>query len=75
MKVCLIIQQNVTQIGIGVDTSEVSKKYETAGSKSDVDKLDIDKLKQVPNDSSKLSDTVDNTVAKKNVCDKKSYKR
>ena len=75
MKVCLIIQQNVTQIGIGVDTSEVSKKYETAGSKSDVDKLDIDKLKQVPNDSSKLSDTVDNIVAKKNVCDKKSYKR
>ena len=41
-KVCLIIRENVKQIGIDVDTSEVSKKYDTAGLKSGVDKLDID---------------------------------
>ena len=34
--------------GTGVDTSDVAKKTDLADLKSDVDKLDIDKLKNVP---------------------------
>ena len=33
---------------IGVDTSKLAKKVDLASLKSDVDKLDIDKLKNVP---------------------------
>ena len=32
----------------GADTSEFAKKADLASSKSDVDKLDIDRLKTVP---------------------------
>ena len=34
--------------GTDVDTSDVAKKTDLADLKSDVDKLDIDKLKNVP---------------------------
>ena len=47
--------QNAT----GVDTSKFAKKIEIANLKSDVDKLDIDKLKNVPSDSSNLKSIVD----------------
>ena len=48
-----------------VDTSGFALKTNLANLKSDVDKLDIDKLKPVPNDLSKLSDVVKNDVVKK----------
>ena len=38
----------------GVDTSSSAKKTDLANLKSDVDKLDIDKLKNVPTSSSNL---------------------
>ena len=41
-----------------------------ASLKTEVDKLDIDKLVSVPVDWSKLSDVVKNYVVKKTVCNK-----
>ena len=41
-----------------------------ANLKTEVDKLDIDKLATVPVDLSKLSNVVKNYVVKKTVCDK-----
>ena len=43
----------------GVDTSDFPKKTDLANLKSDVDKLDIDKLKNVPTNLSKLKSKVD----------------
>ena len=54
----------------GVDTSDFAKKVDLASLKLDVDELDIDKLKTVPVDLSKLSNVVDNDVVKKTVFDK-----
>ena len=48
-----------------VDTSSFALKTNVANLKSEVDKLDIDKLKPVPTDLSKLSDLVKNDVVKK----------
>ena len=48
-----------------VDTSTFALKTNLANLKSEADKLDIDKLKPVPTDSSKLSDVVKNDVVKK----------
>ena len=42
----------------GVDTSDFAKKTDLANLKSDADKLDIDKLKQVPNNLSNLRSKV-----------------
>ena len=50
-----------------VDTSSFSLKKNLANLKTEVDKLDIDKLAPVPLDLSKLSDTVENDVVKKTV--------
>ena len=52
---------------IGIDASSFVKKADLASLKSDVDKLDIDKLLPVPVDLSKLSDIVKNDVVKKDV--------
>ena len=49
-----------------VDTSSFALKTNLANLKTDVDKLDIDKLVPVPVDLSKLSDIVKNDVGKKN---------
>ena len=57
----------------GADVSECAKKYDLANLKSEVDKLDIDKLceldvaklKPVPTDLRKLNDVVKNDVVKK----------
>ena len=50
-----------------VDTSSLSLKTNLANLKSEVDKLDINKLKPVPTDLSKLSNVVKNDVVKKDV--------
>ena len=52
------------------DTSSFALKTNLANLKSEVDKLDIDKLVPVPVDLSKLSDVVKNDVVKKTVYDK-----
>ena len=48
-----------------VDTSSFALKKNLGDLKSEVDKLDADKLKPVPTDLSKLSDVVKNDVVKK----------
>ena len=53
-----------------IDTSRFSLKSDLASLKTEVDKLDIDKLVPVPVDLSKLSDVVKNDVVKKAVYDK-----
>ena len=54
----------------GIDTSNFALKSNLASLKTEVDKLDIDKLLPVPVDLSKLSDAVKNNVLKKTVYDK-----
>ena len=49
----------------GVDTSKFAKKLDLANLKSDVDKLDIDKLKNVPTNLSNLKSKVDQLNADK----------
>ena len=53
-----------------VDTSSFALKTNLTNLKTEVDKLDIDKLAPVPVDLSKLSDVVKNYVVKKTVYDK-----
>ena len=55
---------------VHVDTSIFALKTNLASSKTEVDKLDIEKLAPVPVDLSKLSDVVKNDVVKKTVYDK-----
>ena len=58
--------KNVTH----VDTSSFALKTNLANLKTEVDKLNIDKLAPVPVDLSKLSDEIKNDVVKKTVYDK-----
>ena len=53
-----------------VDTLSFALKANLANLKTEVDKLDIDKLATVPVDLSKLSNVVKNNVVKKTVYDK-----
>ena len=53
-----------------VDTSSFALKTNLVNLKTEVDKLDIDKLVPVPTDLSKLSNVVKNDVVKKDVYDK-----
>ena len=53
-----------------VDTSSFALKTNLANLKSEVNKLDIDKLVLVPTDLSKLSNVVKNDVVNKDVYDK-----
>ena len=48
-----------------VDTSSFALESNLAGLKTEVEKLDIDKLAALPVDLSKLSDVVNNDVVKK----------
>ena len=57
-----------------IDTSSFALKSNLASLKTEVDKLDIDKLVPVPVDLSKLSDVVKNDVVKKTVYDKLAAK-
>ena len=52
---------------IHVDTSSSALKTILVSLKTEIDKLDIDKLVSVPVDLSKLSDVVKNYVVKKTV--------
>ena len=52
-----------------VDTSSFALKTNLASLKTEVDKLDINKLAPVPVDLSKLSDVVKNAVVKKDIYD------
>ena len=54
----------------GIDTSNRTLKSNLAKLKSEVDKIDVDKLKTVPVDFSKLSKVVNNEVVKKIVYEK-----
>ena len=63
------IKTNIKNIS-HVDTSSFALKTNLANLKTEVDKLDIDKLAPVPVDLSKLSDVVKNDVVKKTVYDK-----
>ena len=49
-----------------VDVSNYASKTNLAALKTEVDKIDIDKLKTVPTDLAKLSNVVKNNVVKKN---------
>ena len=51
-----------------VNTSSFVLKTNLANLKTEVDKLDIEKLAPVPVDLSKLSDAVRNYVVKKKLC-------
>ena len=53
-----------------IDISSFALKSNLASSKTEVDKLDIDKLVPVPVDLSKLNDVVKNDVVKKTIYDK-----
>ena len=55
---------------IHVDTSSFALKTNLANLKTEVDKLDIDKLVPVPTDLSKLSNVVKMILLKKTVYDK-----
>ena len=57
-----------------IDTSSFALKSNLASLKTEVDKLDIDKLVPVPVDLSKLSDVVKYDVVKKTVYDKLAAK-
>ena len=66
----LIMQQKTGLKSIThVDTSSFALKTNLASLKSEVDKLDIDKLVPVPVDLSKLSNVVKKEVVKKTVYD------
>ena len=49
-----------------VDVSSFTSKTNLAALKTEVDKIDVDKLKTVPVDLAKLSNVVNNDVVKKN---------
>ena len=53
-----------------VDVSNFALKSNLDSLKTEVDKLDFDKLTPVPNDLAKLSNVVKNDVVKKTVYDK-----
>ena len=68
---CLIMQQKTGIENIShIYTSSFALKSNLASLKTEVDKLDIDKLVSVPVDLSKLSDVGKNDVVKKTIYDK-----
>ena len=54
----------------GIDTSTLASKKDLASLKTTVVDLDVEKLKIVPTDYSKISNVVDNDVVEKTVYDK-----
>ena len=51
----------------GIDTSMLASKTDLDSLKTKVDNLDVDKLKNVPANLSKLNNVVDNDIVKKTV--------
>ena len=74
IKVKIDLSNYATKIDIKnishVDTSSFALKTNLSSLKTEVDKLDIDKLVPIPNDLSKLSNVVKNDVVKKTVYNK-----
>ena len=74
IKVKIDLSNYATKIDIKnishVDTSSFALKTNLSSLKTEVDKLDIDKLVPIPNDLSKLSNVVKNDVVKKSVYNK-----
>ena len=74
IKVKLDLSSNATKTDLKnvphVDVSSFASKTNLASLKTEVDKLDIDKLVLVPNDLAKLSNVVKNDVVKKPEYDK-----
>ena len=70
IKVELDLSNYATKKGIKdithVDVNDYASKTNLAALKTEVDKIDTDKLKTVPNDLAKLSNVVKNDVVKKN---------
>ena len=54
----------------GIDTSKLAAKFDLASLKAEIDKTDVDKLKTVPANLSKLINVVKNDVVEKTVYDK-----
>ena len=54
----------------GIDTSKLAAKFDLASLKAEIDKIDVEKLKTVPANLSKLSNVVKNDVVEKTVYDK-----
>ena len=69
MKIELVLSNYATKADLknarGVDASKFAKKVDLANLKIDVDKLDIDKLKNVPTNLSNLKSKVDKFDADK----------
>ena len=53
-----------------VDVSSFASKTNLAGSKTEVDKIDVEKLKTLPVDLAKLSNLVKSDIVKKTEYDK-----
>ena len=74
IKVKVDLSNYATKTGIKIishtDTSSFALKTNLANLKTEVDKLDIDKLVPVPADLSKLSNVVKNDIVKKTVYNK-----
>ena len=74
MKVELDLSNYATKTNLkeatGIDTSNLAAKSDLASLKAETDKIDVDKLKAVPVDLSKLSNVANNDVVKKTVYDK-----
>ena len=58
------------KLATGVDASNLAAKSDLANLKAEIDKIDVDKLKTVLVDLSKLSDVVNNDAVKKTVYNK-----
>ena len=58
--------KNYLKGAIGIDTINLALKSNLAKLKADIDKIDLDELKTVTVDLSKLSNVVNNEVVKKN---------
>ena len=54
----------------GVDTSKLASNSDLANLKAEVDKIDVDKLKTIPVDLSKLGNMANNNVVEKIAYDK-----
>ena len=69
VKVELDLTNYVTKTGIKnithVDVSSFASKTNLAALKTEIDKIDIDKLKTAPTDLAKLTNTIENDVVKK----------
>ena len=69
-QICLIIQQKDSKKASEFDTSNLAVKSDLASLKAEIDKIDVDKLKTVLVDSSKLNNAVDNNFNQMTVYDK-----